>query len=172
MWFLFSCYLRAVWFARYENSVLLLVLRHFLSTLLYLLCLSVLPVCLLWVVWLLWELSSTSSRNRLFDLCVRPACFCSCRLLLLKSLLLVCPMTLCVLPHPLSIFLWCSWFSIFTLLNSCLIFFDLIYSAMRGGACFRFTFSISNADIFHFWHFFYSCKEPEYALFRFTSIKG
>ena len=44
---------------------------------------------------------------------------------------------------------------------------------MRGGAEVSFLFfTISNVYIFHFWHFFYSSKEPEYALFRFTSIKG
>ena len=36
---------------------------------------------------------------------------------------------------------------------------------------FRFI-TISNVFNFRIWHFFYSFKEPEYAMFRFTSIKG
>ena len=123
------CHLRAIWFERYGNSVLLLVLHHYLSTLLCLLVPIVLPKYLLWVAWLHSGLSNRSNRNRLFALCVRPVCYGSCRWSLLKSLLLVCPVTLCVLPHPLSIFLWCSYPLIFSYWISvwffCLDFFYL-----------------------------------------------
>src|SRR5690606_29049263 len=47
----------------------------------------------------------------------------------------------------------------------------LIYSAMRGGAVvlFQYHFQCLYSSCLTF---FYSCKEPEYAMFRFGSIKG
>ena len=87
MGFRLSCYFRAVWYLRYGNSNLLLVLRPCLSTLGCLLVLWVLPECLLSVALPRSGLSNRPNRRMSFAQLVRPACSDRCRLLLLKNLL-------------------------------------------------------------------------------------